>query len=113
MSAGCLASVWHVKLGSGRNNIACSQRPASRQIARKACSLAKSRKLYLGLDFGTSGARAICIDGRLICLYLQVDMDSSSDLLMCADVGNVIHDTRTDYHYTGLSGWCCAWERLA
>lgn len=74
MSTGCLTAVWHVKLGTGRNHIACSQRAASRQIATKASSLAKSQKLYLGLDFGTSGARAICIDGKAICQFLQSDI---------------------------------------
>lgn len=74
MSAGCLAAVWHVKLGSCRNSTACNRKLSSRGIATKVCSLAKSQTLYLGLDFGTSGARAICIDGRSLCLYLQIGL---------------------------------------
>lgn len=69
-----LAAVWHVKLGPGRHNIACNRKAASIQRVIKACSLAKSQTLYLGLDFGTSGARAICIDGMFIYLYCQFDI---------------------------------------
>ena len=73
MAAGCLGSDWHVKLVPGRYNGVCKRRLAGRQIVVKAYSLAKSQKLYLGLDFGSSGARAICIDGTLFSLWLQLE----------------------------------------
>lgn len=71
MAAGCLGSGWHVKLVPRRYIGVCKRRSAGRQIVTKAYSLAKSQKLYLGLDFGSSGARAICIDGTLFSLWLQ------------------------------------------
>lgn len=75
MAADCLGSTWHVKLVSGRYSGVCKQRSAGRQIVIKAYSLAKSQKLYLGLDFGSSGARAICINGTSFSLWLQLDIE--------------------------------------
>ena len=66
MSSGCLASVWHVKLNRDCHNSTRKQKSARHQFITKALALANAPRLYLGLDFGTSGARAICIDGMFI-----------------------------------------------
>ncbi|KAL3145457.1 hypothetical protein ABBQ32_003285 [Trebouxia sp. C0010 RCD-2024] len=85
MSTGSLGSVRRVKLDAFQKS---RQKSSRHWNVSKSSAQSSSQKLYLGLDFGTSGARAICID----------------------EVGDVVHDTRTAYHNSELP-WHHTWER--
>ena len=64
MSAVYLHPARHIKLlNSQKHRPGIRVRAAACSIVTKACTAQHSKRLYLGLDFGTSGARAICIDG--------------------------------------------------
>lgn len=55
-----------------------SSRRGSRSVARFASAMDDSAPLYLGIDVGTSGGRAMVIDGEFFVLFNASTIDSSS-----------------------------------
>ena len=87
--------------------------------------------LYLGIDFGTSGARAIAIDGAEVacltaartpqaedCCCMRVSQDTTpaaEDVdrreRKSADSGKVAAQASQRYAEAGAEGWAATWER--
>lgn len=97
----------------------CTSAAAPACSSNRTC-LVRASALYLGIDFGTSGARATVIDGVFLCVCWFTPFTTPHPLYCshspparaAADDGNTAADCKQLYQPSAAADWAAAWQQV-